>query len=482
MVALAQQFLQTLDELQKLTPLRRVLVGVSGGPDSVCLLHLLVHLHDRFDHIAVAHLNHGLRGQESDDDQTFVQLFCQQRELPFYTETVAIKELAVRLHRGIEDTAREARYTFFANLMATHQLDAVLIAHTLDDQVETILGNFIRGSGLHGLEGMKMISELRFGDMPAPIRVVRPLLGIRKADLLQYLELHQVAFRIDSTNADTDLTRNKIRHQILPKLMEINPEVHAAIDHTSTLAREVNAHNEAQLQTLMNAETLFQKKSEIEMVLNKNEYLNFATSQKRELLNSLLRELVGEKKEITYDHIDNAMQFIESGKTGDEIHLAGGIRLHQLPHAFSLSTEDFKANPIALQTLPEDGTIRLPGGILQCHLIRDPGELSMIRGLVQTLSSPMRVFIDADLAGLPLQVRSWENGDRIMPLGMKTEKKLQDLFVDDKIPRHQRLDLPVILGHDNRIVWVTGLMMSETCRLQNMTHQILELSFTPKLN
>ena len=226
----------------------RLLVAVSGGADSVCLLHLLATLRDVTGiTLHVAHLNHQLRGSQSDDDASWVAARCGELQVPATIEVADVGLAARTGGRGVEETARDLRYRFLRQTARRLHCPAVATAHTADDQAETILHHIVRGTGLRGLRGMPAQRSL-----DENTRLVRPLLEVTRGQIEAWLERHQVPFRTDATNADTTLTRNRIRHQLLPMLREeFNPDVSSALLRLGQQAAQTQAAVEFAAEALL---------------------------------------------------------------------------------------------------------------------------------------------------------------------------------------------------------------------------------------
>src|SRR6266545_6527508 len=224
----------------------RILIAVSGGPDSVALLHLLYELGEEFQlHLELAHLQHGIRGEEAKKDARFVAELAERLKLPFHLKEINLPEMRSDAGKGnLEALAREERYRFFGEVIREHKLDKVATAHTQDDQAETVLLWLLRGTGMKGLGGMSPLHRRRIvaGDTPNTLIVVRPLLEVSKSEILSYLEQRKIAYRIDRSNQDTLLLRNWIRLELLPKIQQrAGGDFSARLSHLASLFRDENS-------------------------------------------------------------------------------------------------------------------------------------------------------------------------------------------------------------------------------------------------
>jgi tRNA(Ile)-lysidine synthase len=475
----AQRLLQHARRLR----IKRILLGVSGGPDSVFLLLAAHAVRAEFDTIHVAHVNHDLRLQASDKDQAFVEKLAIRHKFPVHSKRIAVRDEDADTHQGVETRARAARYKYFHDIVREFGLDAVVVAHTLNDQIETILLNFIRGAGPGGLAGMEDVTKLRFADFKQDLTVVRPLLDIPKENLLAYLDKYAITYCQDATNDDTEFTRNKIRHEIIPKLLEINPNLFEAVSQTSVLLKEDDAERKSRIDQLLAAEDLFRRKSRLEYYLRQDRFLQFSTSTKRLLIMSLLKNLVGRNKEVTYDHIQNALEFLDSGNTGDEIHLPDNVRIEKAVGTFILRrlTDGKEAPPPPTPTsLPLPGQVAFGADRVTAELLAPLKSVRLKKKLLSgdLTPDPNEAYLDADALPAALTVRSWESGDRIVPFGMRKSKKVQDVFVDGKIPRRRRPRIPLVTD-GREVVWIAGALFHDAYKVTDDTKRLIKLTYHP---
>lgn len=366
-----------------------MLVGVSGGPDSVALLDALVRLGHR-PH--VCHLNHRLRGKESDGDAKFVRQLAEQYSLP-----VTIKTQKVA---GDENACRQARLAFFEQVAKKTGITTIALAHTADDQVETFLMRLIRGAGVTGLGAIS--AERTIGKL----RVIRPLLNVSRAEVLKYLNAHGLKYRLDSSNADRRFLRNRIRHELLPLLeRDYNPGIRDALRRTAEILRAEAAGDPVARERRMIRGMSFQQVEELRKLARKDEALRVTGSW--------------------------------------VINLAGKTMIGEL------------------------------GVVLECAGLTAPSDER--QGGVKPPHSKEQ--FDADALGKHPFVRTWHDGDRFQPLGMKGEKKLQDFFVDAKVPRGERGRVPLVCAADGRIAWVVGYRMSEEFKVSSKTKRVLRIRF-----
>lgn len=450
---------------------KSLVVGVSGGPDSVCLLHVLVSLRERLDiDLHVAHLNHGLRGKEAEGDALYVQSLAQSLGIPATVgqrDAKAYRKAHPRL--SLEEAARELRYTFLAEVAEKVGAHAtgVAVGHTASDQVETILMHLIRGAGLAGLQGMPPSIILRLPS-GAALRLVRPLLEVWREETEAYCTVHSLSPRTDMTNLSLSHLRNRIRLELIPLLKKYNPRFEEALLRLAQAAYQDISHIEAEAAKVWDPVV---KKEKGGLTLDTKNISRLPTSLKHHLLRMVLREFLGDLMDIEAVHIEEMAAFLEK-PAGRVLSLPRGLMLFQGYDTCIVARKDTDLCP-----LPElDGETRLS----------IPGETLLPGWRVKaTVSSKegggteaWKAKLDLDSVGKELTVRPRRQGDRFHPLGMDVPKKLQDFMVDEKIPRSWRDRVPIVCS-PKHIVWVAGWRMDERARVTSHTRNILFLEFEP---
>jgi tRNA(Ile)-lysidine synthase len=442
-----------------LSPGEPLLVGVSGGADSVALLDVLVAGGWR-PH--VCHLNHQLRGADSDADAEFVRQLAARYGLP---STIESRKVAAD-----EDAARRARHELFTSVAARTSINKLALAHTADDQVETFLLRLLRGAGVPGLVGIW--PERRIGEL----RVIRPLLGVRRAEVLDYLRERKLTWREDASNADTRFTRNRVRHELLPFLeREFNPGIRDVLSRTAEILRDEDFY------LLHHVARTFYMASCHGGAVNLKALASYPLAVQRRVL----RLWLGAEDELgprfSFEQIEAVRQLALSESPSAEVALPDDLVVYREYDVLKKTLrKDLK--PIRgrwLLNVEGETVIRELGVSLVCHPERVEGSLS------ERLEMPRQArhdklgeeSFDADALGTGLFVRTWENGDRFQPLGMAHEKKLQDFFVDEKVPRHQRGRVPLLCAADGRIVWVVGHRIAEPFKVTEQTRHVLRVSF-----
>jgi tRNA(Ile)-lysidine synthase len=439
-----------------------VVVAVSGGADSVALLDILTHLQEYRLQLVVAHLNHGLRGAASDGDEAFVSGLAARYGLPFAVRRADIAGLARSSRLSLEDAGRRARYEFLAETAKAHGATSIAVAHHLDDQAETVMIRLLRGAGGSGLSAMASSSQ---GILK------RPLLQVSRADIEQYLRLRELTYRTDSTNADTTILRNSIRHELMPFLRKYNPKISDRLAATA----EILACDEELLEQL--TETAFTR-----LLLPEEPGIQFEIAALVQELRGLrlrlyrraLLELRGDLKHIALAHLEAIDRLIASERPNARLKLPGNCFVSRSYGRLSFESVELPAAQVWKLAVAGEGTYPLPNGA---------------RLLVQRVARPALLdpgsrrvaYLNPDAAPFPWLLRNFAPGDRFTPLGMTGAQKVKDLFVNEKIPLKERRNMP-LLECNGRILWVAGLRMAEQGRLTAATGAALRveiLDITP---
>ncbi|MGE5335002.1 MAG: tRNA lysidine(34) synthetase TilS [Nitrososphaerota archaeon] len=472
------------------SPGARLVVAVSGGADSLCLLGALLALRDRRDRMApgelfVAHFDHGLRGEESHEDARYVERLASKLGVP---AVIGRPEVPYTHNAGasIEDWARRERYTFLRRVAAEHHAERIVTGHTRDDQAETILLHWLRGSGLAGLRGM------------APLRedIARPLLDVTHEQTLAYCAAMGWQPREDSSNIDPRFPRNRIRHELLPLLETYNPGIRDLLVRNSALLAADEAYLEAQAQAAWAdvAEGL----PDGGVRLRREPLGRLPDALRHRLFRAAARKIVGHDVTLEARHITAIDKQLADGHTGTALHLVGGLISRLEYDALTFQTMAHRLAPQPqppVWDLPVPGVVEMPelGWRIRVWRIasapgsEDAGELPPAPELptpafadrpAELGRAESRVYLDAATIGDMLTVRTWQAGDRFRPLGMNGEKKLQDYFSDAKVPRGLRARLPLVFNNAH-LVWVAGLRLDDRVRLSAETQAVIVLQLEP---
>ncbi len=457
-------------------------VGVSGGVDSLALLYALraaapalgISLH-------VAHLDHGLRGAAAAADAQFVADLARDWGLPATVAAADVGRYARERRLGSEEAARECRYAFFADVVRRLGAAGVVVGHTADDQVETVLLHFLRGSGLAGLRGMAPVQELSVSDpsrwrTPAAglagerwsLRVLRPLLGTTRAEVLAYAERHALTYRVDASNEDVALTRNRIRGELLPLLESYNVAFRAAVLRMARLLADDYAF------LAQAAAAVWGSVAETEpgaVRLNLAALLTLAPALRRLIIRRAFAWLVGDTADLAATHVEQVEALAERGRTGGGVDLPAGVRAARTYGALLLCVREPAARALPAQGVP----LRVPGVTSV-----EPGwqvEADVRAGICAEADDPRHADFDLDRLDGEVVVRRRRPGDRLRPVGLGGSKKVQDILVDRKVPRWERDAVPVVAG-GGRVLWLVGHAVDEQARASTASRRVLHLRFS----
>lgn len=445
----------------------KVIVAVSGGPDSLCLLHFLYQLSQQFAlELVVAHLNHCLR-PEAQQEADGVKEIASGWSLPFEVKAVDIHNLKKKLKLSEEEAGRRARYRFLFQVAKKYSATVIALGHHFDDQAETILLNIIRGCGVDGLAGMQP------GKSRAEIKLIRPLLCLKRSEIESYCQRHGLHPFTDSSNLETDYTRNKLRLELIPHLeSNYNPQVKEALVNLASLAAADRNYLKAMARhyyTKLARHTGTQTSIELE------DLLKIPLALRGRVLRIALRKHLA-ATEFGKKQIDQLLGIIKSGRPGSVINLPGGIRAYRQQDKLVLTalhfTEPLRMDPLALN-IP--GKTRLPGNASINAFIVNKEDL--------TWPPPKyKACLDyGKLADRKLAVRTRLPGDQFFPQGAPGRKKLKDFLIDQKAPAYIRDSLPLVVSN-GEIIWVAGLRIAHPYRLTETTIRVLCLDYRIQIN
>jgi tRNA(Ile)-lysidine synthase len=437
----------------------KVIVAVSGGPDSICLLHILNRLKEELKlTLYAAHVNHCLRGEEADKDEEYVKEFCKDLDIECFSLRVDIKRLAEERGLSTESAAREARYEFFDELLINLGAQKIALAHNANDQAETVLMRIMRGTGMEGIVGIKAVRGNIF---------VRPLINIKRESIEIYCEENKLQPRIDKTNLENIYTRNKIRLELLPYIKEnFNSDIVSTLNR---LADTISRDNEYLEESANKKYKNYCELKAGKVIINKEAFEEHEAILTR-IIRCALNDIKGNLYNVEKVHIYDLINVQRSG-TGKKINLPNGIVAFNNYENIELSiinAEEKKAEKKEY-TLEENKENYLEAFNLKVSLRLVDGKEKV------DFKEKLNVkYFDFDKIAGSITVRTRKNGDRFVPFGMKGSKKLKDLFMDLKIPQEERERIPLICFGDD-IAWIVGYRISESYRVCKNTKKILEI-------
>ncbi len=446
-----------------------LVVAVSGGPDSLAMLHALARTRRATSlRLHAAHLDHGLRGEESREDAAFVSKACRGLGIDLTSDAVDTGAYRSAHRLSLEDAARRLRYGFLARVAAAQGARAVALGHTLDDQAETVLMNIVRGAGLTGLRGMSESTTRNIDG--ADVLLFRPFLGgVSRSDTEGYCEALGLQPRHDSSNSSPLMLRNRVRHEVMPSLARINPQIRDAVLRLSAGARRDLDHVERTVDAAW-AEVVEEQGASTS--IDRAAFAGLDDAVGAHLLRRVVGLAADGLSDLELGHVDEMLDLLK-GPAGRSLDLPGGL-------VFSVGYRTAQVGPTGLDTCPlpplESETELAVPGETAVGGWRVVAEVGGAPGDAQ--AGAMSAAICSSAARGGLRVRGRRPGDRFQPLGMAGTKKLQDFMVDSRIDRSWRDRVPLVVG-EGGIAWVVGWRLAEWARPSG-TGDDVRLCFLPK--
>ncbi|WP_427339292.1 tRNA lysidine(34) synthetase TilS [Caloranaerobacter sp. DY30410] len=441
-----------------------ILVGVSGGPDSMALLYVLREAKEKIDFkLYVAHVNHGVRGKEADEDEEFVRKVSDELGIPFYSIKVDMSKYAKENKLSEEEAGREIRYNFFRQVLSQLGNGKIAVAHNKNDQAETLVMRFIRGTGLDGLKGM----DYKNGD------IIRPLLDVSRDEIEKYIKENNIEVRIDKTNFKPIYSRNKIRLELIPFIKEnFNKNFIDTIYRTSRLMAIDSDF--LKKYALEKYEQMIHKETKNKIIINTEKFSKQHDSIKSRILRIAIEKLLGHIKGIEEKHIYDAINLVFNNNTGKRINLPKNIQISIGYGYFTVEKIDLKdeiTNYEYIINIEKSTKI----DELKCEIITEVLDVNE----VDIKNNRFIKYFDYDKIYGNLYIRNRRPGDKFFPLGMKGKKKLKDFFIDLKIPRDIRDKIPLLVD-DRNIIWVVGYRISEIYKIKPETKRVLKIQIKCK--
>ena len=444
-----------------------LLVAVSGGQDSVCLVHLLARLRTELKtKLHVAHLDHQLRDAESRADARYVARLAERLGIAATIEHRDVRAYHAEHDVTLEEAAREVRYAFFVEVAGAIGADRVAVGHTADDHAETVLMHIIRGTGTTGLRGLHPVTRWQTGTNG--ITVVRPLLEVSREETGGYCRRYRMRPRVDTSNFSQSHLRNRLRHHLLPLLREYNPQIVEALVRTARIAGEDLAVLDRETARLWGG---IGRRQGDTVAIDKAGLLALPSGLQRSLLRRAMDELLGSLRDVEARHIEGVLGGLRL-PPGRSLSLPGGLFFAVEYDRYLLG-----ANPSALCPFPElggesrltvPGVTLIPGWRVETCLTA-PGQ-------VVGEGEEFTAHLDAGEAGNGLTVRTRRPGDRFQPLGMSDTKKLGEFMIDAHVPRAWRSRVPVVCSGE-QVLWVVGWRIDDRAKVAGNTRQVLRVRF-----
>ena len=446
----------------------RVLIAVSGGPDSVVLLHLMKAIaSEKRLELAVAHLNHMSRGPDSDADAHFVASLAKQLGLPIFSKRIDVVNERLVLKTSFQEAARILRYGFMEDALLKWNGNKIALGHTADDQAETVLINFLRGSGLSGLSGTPPIRDY----------FIRPLIECHRHQITWYIKKNKIPFRVDLSNQDRQYLRNRIRLELLPRLeSEYNFRIKTHLLDTAEIFRDENAYFEGIAREAFHKCTT-KYSSEGKVIIELAQFDSLHPAIRRRVLREAVRRVKGDVRRLTSNHVRSMEQLLTSSLPGKKLCLPEGLEIIVQKDKLFFE-KNFGVSP----------SIATMGDCLYPMVLMIPGETIIASAGIVIQAEPVdridshwksaslnEAWLDFDKVGPNLLVRFPLPGDRFVPLGMTGRKKLKSYFIDEKVSKEERARTPILTNAEGDIIWVYGQRIANGFRVDAKTKKFLYL-------
>jgi len=461
---LYRKVLSYIKDNNLIKPNDKILIALSGGPDSICLLNVLFELREKLNiSIAAAHLNHLLRGEDAFEDERYVINTCNDMGIKCFVKRVDIDAYSKESKLSSEMAGRNARYDFFDEILEKEGFNKIATAHNANDQAETVLFRLMRGTGLEGLGGIRASRD---------DKIIRPILCLSREEVENYVKLKNLNPRIDKTNFEKIYNRNKIRLDILPYMKEnFNEDIVQTLNRMSTLLQKDNEFLEKLSAGLYN-----------KYCMECNDYFIIKKEifkEEEPLVNRVLRHALTRYSKSNYDfevkHIYE-ISCLAQKYSGKLVHLPNGVCAENVYGDIYIKAKTKKSDINSKKEeiiLGKDNiyinTVEFHKYVIQFSIINGYNENS-----INLKQGDFVKYFDFDKINNNISIRNRKNGDKIIPLGMSGSKKLKDIFIDMKIPKNERECIP-ILCFDERIAWVIGIRISEEYKLTSKSTNILKV-------
>jgi tRNA(Ile)-lysidine synthase len=451
----------------------RIVVAISGGQDSVALLKVLEMISCEYRLILIAaHLNHGIRGDDANREEQFVRQFSQNIGIELECGKVHVPSLKRGTGKSIEDIGREERYRFLRRVAQKYGAQKIALGHHLHDQAETVIMNFLRGSGACGLKGMLPVRDDMF---------IRPLLGINRKEILDFLNEQQISFMVDSSNKSKLYLRNRIRHGLIPELKTgYNPRLEENLNIMAEIFRLEDDYMKAVVGKLLTDWGV--KRFDEEIRIKRSDLRSQHPAVQNRIIKTLLEKISPSGKGIGYVHVRAVINLGNSDKSAGQVNLPSKIHVRCEYDWLCFDRQTKKGISFqAMDRMDRNETLK---GLFYSISIPDTVyiqelDMTMMFSLVQLpkeiiSAEPNVAYMDYEKIIPPLVVRTIRSGDRIQPLGMRGTKKLKSYFVDTKVPQRKRNKIPLVVDAHS-IIWISGMRLSERVKITNKSRKILKV-------
>ena len=455
-----EKVLSTINKYELIKKGDKIVVGLSGGPDSVCLLHILSRMKDEWDlEIYAAHLNHQIRGIEAQKDAFYISKLCEEMGITFFIKSINVPEYCEKNGVSIEEGARQLRYEMFSEIKDKTKANKIAIGHNLNDQAETILMRIMRGTGLQGLKGIDYIRD----DV-----IIRPILDIERKDIEEYCKHYKLNPRIDQSNLESIYTRNKIRLDLIPYMKDnFNSNVIESIVRMGNSLRSDNDYLENE--ALIKFKDISKINSD-SVELKINSYTNLHSAIKVRVLRNSIKQILGDTNFIDQRHIDDIIELEDESKIDKVINLPRGIFVYRKKDSIIITNKEIVIEELEFcYNIPSNGFIKIReiGVVIETQVMS-------IDKYKRSKSDKSCKWFDFNKIEGGIVARNRRTGDKIKLSG--GSKKIKDLFIDIKIPKEDRSKVPIIADSQG-ILSVGNIRNSENYKIDSQTKEVLKVSF-----
>lgn len=443
-----EKILKTIKENKLIKKGDKIILGISGGPDSICLFNILYSLKKEFNlKLVLVHVNYNFRGKDSISDEKFIRNLAKKFKIKLHVKNIKLSDYK---KKNLEEYFREVRYNYFNEILKLEKAQKIAVAHNKDDQIETILMHFMRGSGLAGLSGMKIKNN----------KIIRPLMETKKKDILAYLKQEGIKYREDKTNKDLKFTRNRIRHQLIPYLEKnYNPNLRDTLYKNSLILRDEQELISNLVKDIFDKKVL---KSENKYEISFKNFNSFHIALRRRLLICVINEKF--KKDISLLMVNEILNLLDNSKNGSKKIIK---EIEIIKNYDKITIRETKE-----QTIVKKLNLKIVGETKIPFL-----GFKFITKKVDRCSriSKNKCYIDLNKVNEELFVRVREKGDKFCPKGIAGSQKLKDFFINQKIEQDKRDYIPLVVNDKNEIVWIVGFRVDKRFVPEKKSKNILEI-------
>ena len=477
---LEEKIFQTIKKFDMLSFNDRVLIGVSGGPDSVTLLNVLLSLKKRYNlSFFIAHLDHMLRGEESDEDANFVKNLAKELGLPCEVKSCNLIEIAQKEHLTLEEAARKFRYKFYLETTKKFKANKIALGHNADDQVETILMRFLRGTGLEGLMGIP----------PVRGKIIRPLIECSREEIEEYCKENKIEYRVDSSNKEVVYFRNKIRLELLPLLSQgYNKNIKDITLRLRNIISEVSAYLKQETELLF--KEVARRENPETVIIDLKKFTSLPLVLKRRIIRKSIEVVKGNLYSISFRHNNEILKLTEHQLGEKEIYLPDNLMAKKIYGKIIIYKKRVSKDQTERIPIPWEYDILIPGKteikslglkveIKKLDFANIKSSLYFTR---KKSKGEFLEFIDYNEVKPPIKLRNRRSGDKFYPLKMKGLKKVKDFFIDNKIPKSHRDLIPILVDNKDQIIWIIGMRLDDRVKINSDTKKVLCIKIKIKNN